>query len=309
MAVTRDLYQYVPCNLCGSSDYKVKFHSQKTIEDPKEIFSASGGVMGVDQIVQCTSCGLVYVNPRIKPEIVLGGYAEAKDELYISQAKAREATFKRCLKVVERYASQRGRLLDVGSAAGYFVKVASDSGWDVVGVEPSHWLSEYGRKELGVNVVTTTLKEAAFEDNSFDVITMWDVLEHTPDPLAELQEAYRVLKPGGLIVINYPDIGSGLARLAGAKWWFLLSVHLYYFTRETLSAMLRKTGFTPVRSARHYQLMGLGHLVKMVGLYNRPLSNFGLALVRSLRMENIQIPYYASQVNLMARKGPGGSDA
>lgn len=292
----------VACNLCGSTDFAVKYLPTNTDYDPTKIFSASGGIMGTQQIVRCRSCGLIYVNPRVKQETVSEAYSEAVDELYISQETGRIQTFEKCLRIVEEYAPQKGKILDVGCAAGFFLHTAKQHGWEPYGVEPSRWMAEWGNERFGLSILPGFLKEAKYENNQFDAVTMWDVLEHTPDPMSELAETNRILKPGGILVINFPNIGSKLARLAGRRWWFILSVHLYHFTPQTITRMLELNGFEVLSIRRHYQTLNLEHLMKMVGLYSPGLSNFGLRFIRALRMQNWQIPYYASQANVAARK-------
>lgn len=292
----------VACNLCGSRDFTVKIKPRKKEFDPDAVFSASHGIMGTQQVVKCRQCGLMYVNPRISAERVVSAYRNSEDELYVSQEKARIQTFAGSLNLVERYAPQRGKILDVGAAAGFFLTTAKARGWDPFGVEPSQWLAEWGNRRYGVNIRPGVLASARFAPGMFDVVTMWDVLEHTPDPMAELKETNRVLKDRGVLVINYPNIGSLLARVAGSRWWFLLSVHLYYFTHDSLRQYLEKTGFQVLKINRYFQKLELEHLLKMVGLYSPFLSNVGLVLARGLHIHRWQIPYYAAQANLVAVK-------
>jgi len=291
----------VSCPLCGGTRYKTLYEPWNINVDPRQVLSASGGVRGTQYIVKCDDCHLIYANPRPRPDIVVNSYAASVDEIYVGAGTTREATFQRCVKIVEKHAT-RGQLLDVGCAAGFFVKAARDSGWDAVGVEPSRWLAEYGSSKLGVKIIPSTLAEARFPAESFDVVTMWDVLEHVPDPYAELLEVFRILRPGGPLVVNFPDVGTWLAKLAGKNWWFYLSVHLTYFTQKTLTAMLAKAGFSDFQVRPHFQVLNLGHLVKMGALYAPSLAKGLGAVVAILKMANIPIPYYASQTNVIARK-------
>lgn len=302
MILAEKKLEYVNCNLCGSKDYNVMYEPTKKDYDPTQIFSASGGVMGTQHIVRCKECGLVYVNPRVEEELVIDAYSNAEDELYVSQADGRQKTFKKALKLVERFRPSKGKILDVGCAAGFFLNVAKKSGWETFGVEPSKWLGEWGNKNFGLNIVNGVLKEGNFKEDYFDVVTMWDVLEHTPDPISELKEVNRVLKKDGVVIINFPDVGSWMAKAAGRNWWFFLSVHLYHFTPKTLTKMLEKSGLRVISVKPHIQTLGLGHLVKMIGLYNKFLSNIALKAVNVLRLTNLQIPYYASQTNIIAKK-------
>lgn len=292
---------YVSCPLCGCDQTETLYMPWNTNVDPREVLSASGGVRGTQRIVKCGHCTLIYANPRPTPDLVQDSYASAIDEVYVGAASGREQTFRRCVRFVETY-SPKGKILDVGCAAGFFVKAASDAGWDAMGVEPCRWLADYGINRLGTKIVPSTLAAAELEDASFDVVTMWDVLEHVSDPPGELREVFRILRPGGLLVVNFPDVGTWQAKLTGKYWWFFLSVHLTYFTKNTIKAMTRKAGFEGFVTRPHYQSLELGHLMKMMELYSKAISSFGSRICKALRIDGWRIPYYASQTNLTCRK-------
>jgi|ERR1051326_3080745 2-polyprenyl-3-methyl-5-hydroxy-6-metoxy-1,4-benzoquinol methylase len=294
---------FVACPLCGRDSSRILYQPWNESVETTEVLSASGGVRGTQTIVKCLHCSLIYVNPRLRPDVVVDSYAGAEDEIYVGAASGREQTFRRCVALIETY-SAKGKILDVGCAAGFFVKAAADAGWDAMGVEPCRWLAEYGIKKLDAKIIPATLAEANFPDATFDVVTMWDVLEHVPDPIADLQEVFRILRPGGLLVVNYPDAGTWQAKLAGRHWWFFLSVHLTYFTQNTIKAMVQKAGFVDCITRPHYQSLELSHLMKMGELYSKSISSIGAKACEVLRIGNWRIPYYASQTNLMCRKPP-----
>ncbi|HPP88903.1 MAG TPA: hypothetical protein PLM75_13700, partial [bacterium] len=89
----------VKCNLCGADDYKIKYEPWIKDVDIKKHLSASGGIMGVNRIVKCNKCGLVYVNPQLQADNIIESYSNSTDELYVSQAEGREITFSKCLKL------------------------------------------------------------------------------------------------------------------------------------------------------------------------------------------------------------------
>lgn len=299
---TKRFYENINCNNCGSKKYEVIIKPVKKVSVPGKIISASGGIMGTQQIVRCKSCGLCYVNPRIKPKIVVSSYSEADDSLYASQAEGRINTFKESLKLVEKYKPRKGRILDIGAAAGFFLKVAKDSGWKTYGVEPSKWSVKFANKNYHVNEIQGVLSEMKFKDNFFDVVTMWDVLEHVPDPTADLKEVFRILRPGGMLIINYPDFGTPLAKMAGSKWWFLLSVHLFYFDKNSIGKIIKKCGFENPEFRPYWQSLSLGHLAKMLALYSKTVSKLAGNIFEMFRLKNFKIKYYASQTNVIVWK-------
>jgi SAM-dependent methyltransferase len=253
----------------------------------------------------------VYVSPRLRPELILAGYEGATDEGFVSQAPQRERTFARCLDRIEKHAPPPGRrVLDVGAAGGSFLAEARKRGYEPFGCEPSEWMCRFASEHYGLDVQPGTLDDVKREDGSLDLLTMWDVLEHTTDPLAVLQKAHRLLAPGGVLALTVPDYGSWAARAMGKRWVFLLTVHLYYFTRKTLPALLRRAGFEPLWSRPHLQTLELGYVAMRAQPYLGPLGPVGRAVVDALHIGRAPFLYWVGQTMFLARKtapGTGGA--
>jgi 2-polyprenyl-3-methyl-5-hydroxy-6-metoxy-1,4-benzoquinol methylase len=299
-----DFLEHVDCNLCGSNDYEIVYppeYEKANFENITETFRSSGDEILIDQLVRCRKCGLQYLNPRLRQDIILKSYSSGEDETFISQVAGRERTFEKCLDLIEHYSPKKGKILDIGTAGGSFLGVSSKRGWDVLGCEPSTWLAEWGSKHYNINIHPGTVFDMDLHDGEFDVVTLWDVLEHTPDPREVLTECRRILKPGGLLVVNYPDIGSSIARIMGRKWVFLLSVHLYYFTLETMIEMLKSTGFNVIRRKKHWQVLELGYILFRMKPYISSVSDIGSKIITAMGAEKIQIPYWVGQALVLAR--------
>lgn len=297
------LLETVVCNLCGADDHDVIYPPRYDAARPDAIthsFRSSGDEILVDQLVRCRQCGLQYLNARLRQDLILEGYSVGGDETFISQVAARERTFAKGLDIVERVVPQRGRILDIGTAGGSFLGVARRRGWQVAGCEPNRWLSEWGSKHYDLSIHAGTIFDMELENASFDVVTLWDVLEHTPDPKAVLLECQRVLRSNGLLVVNYPDINSLVARLMGRKWVFLLSVHLYYFTLETIQKMLELTGFQMVKHQKHWQRLELGYILFRMKPYISWASRLGTKVADALHVGNTPVPYWMGQVLVLA---------
>ncbi len=298
-------YESVPCNICGSSAFRVVTPAaERPIGDFVAVFRSSTDEALKDQLVACESCGLQFVNPRLRSDLILEGYSEGSDEIFVSQAKARERTFDKALNLIEGLAPGRGHLLDIGTAAGSFLHVAAGRGWTVSGCEPNKWLCEWGQKHYGLDIRPGTHFDQHYPDQAFDVVTVWDVLEHVDDPKAFLLECQRVLKPGGLLVVNYPDIGSWMASAMGRKWPMLLTAHLYYFTRDTLAKLLAATGFDVVEMRPYYQWLELGYILKRGEAVVGPLARLGRSVASGLGIAQRQVPYWIGQTLAIARKNP-----
>lgn len=297
-------FEEVNCNLCGKNDYKVVFKGELKGEGAvqKNAYSAASTQIVNDQIVKCNECGLIYINPRLKAKDIVEGYSSAVDEAYVSQAEGRIQSFRKSMEEIEKTYGKKGKILDVGCAAGFFLAAAKEKGWECRGVEPSKWLGEWGSKKFGIKIDQGVLEEQNYPAKSFDVVTLWDVLEHVPDPSKTLAECKRVLKDDGILVLNYPNIGSSLAKIAGKRWWFLLSVHLTYFVPETIKKMLERQGFDLVKSKRHYGRLSIGYLVGRFKPYSKAVYAFLNKITSTLGLNDKQISYYASQTRVYARK-------
>ncbi len=299
--------EHVVCELCGSNRPRLRFPS--TLSAGKEVdLSAyrctSSGYGQHHAIVECLECGLVYANPRYDSGEILSKYEAVQDPLYVEEREGRVLTFERHLRPLEKIAppGHGRRLLDVGCHAGVFVEIAARHGWDAWGVEPSHWAAARARQD-GLQVVEGTLASADLQDASFDVITLWDVIEHVEHPLAEVREVFRLLKPGGVVAVHTMDLDSAFARLMGRRWPWLMEMHIYYFTRRTLAALLEKAGLRVIAVHSQGRYLRLGYLSTRVAAFNRPLGRVVGWLFDRLRLSERAIPINLGDlVTMYARK-------
>jgi SAM-dependent methyltransferase len=216
-------------------------------------------------VLSCTACGLRFLHPQPGVEQLEELYGEG----YFARARPGEPGYDRYLEEMDHtrrmFENRLGflptptpasRLLDVGAAIGLFVERAQAIGWDAQGVEPSAWAARYAREILHQPVKTATLEQAEFAPGSLDVVTMWEVIEHLPDPRATLRHIAAVLKPGGLLALSTPDAGSRVARLMGRRWpgWKKIPEHLFFFDRSTLRRLLEECGFR-VETMRYVSLV------------------------------------------------------
>jgi 2-polyprenyl-3-methyl-5-hydroxy-6-metoxy-1,4-benzoquinol methylase len=226
------------------------------------------------QVVKCGDCGLVYMSPRPRRRQEL--HALYTDDAYCRRqilhaghaGRTNEAQWR--LAQVERHVARRGRLLDVGCSTASFLVAARDKGWDVTGLDVSSGAIDYAKSVLGLSAVVGTLEESRLPAASFDVITVFECIEHMPDPAGALEAASRLLRPDGVLVITTPNIDGLvprvtyhlLARTIGAWEHPTPPHHVYQFSRRTLAALLHKTGFCEV--ATRTRPMGLRFTVKQM---------------------------------------------
>jgi SAM-dependent methyltransferase len=155
-----------------------------------------------------------------------------------------------------------GRLLDVGCGKGRFLAAARDAGWRVLGIEFAPESAAAARKAHAVDVISGDFLTAPLE-GGFDVITMWHVLEHLPDPAAALVKAAGLLRPGGRLVVSVPNNESLQARLGGEDWFHLdLPRHMFHFGPRSLAAMASSAGLRVERIGHIYPEMEIIGLVQ-----------------------------------------------
>jgi 2-polyprenyl-3-methyl-5-hydroxy-6-metoxy-1,4-benzoquinol methylase len=300
----RAMLENVNCDVCGSSDATVVYEARAE-HDASDLafkFRASGDEPLIDRLVRCTRCGMQYINPRLRPDLILSGYAEGADPTYVSQMPARIRTFARSLAGIERQLGRKGRLLDVGTAAGAMLVAARNAGWEAEGCEPNRWLGEWGAREYGVRIRPGTVFEQHYEPASFDVVTLWDVVEHAPSARVLVEHCRTLLKPGGLLIVNYPDIGSWIARLMKRQWLFLTSVHLHYFDRRTMTRLLSDNGFEVAVVRPHVQRLELDYILLRGAAISGGLSTVARRLVRLAGMSRMHVPYWLGQTFVAARR-------
>jgi len=146
-----------------------------------------------------------------------------------------------------------GVLLDVGCGVGSFLRLARDKGYEASGVELSYYAAEYARNNFGLNVFNGELKDANLAPETFDIITLWHVLEHVTDPKKFLIEVNKLLKKDGLLVVEVPNIGSIAAKISLMNWELMApKEHLFYFYPHTISRLLKETGFSIIKNQTYF---------------------------------------------------------
>lgn len=259
----------VRCPLCGADDYRVKVEDTMgtRVADPRVHYTCTSSAFGEHgRIVECRSCGLVYMNPRPHHDKVVENYGDVEDQEYIEEEQGRLETFAESLALIQRY-RRDGHLLDVGCHVGTFLTLAEQAGFDVAGVEPSRWASDIARGRIDGNVHCGAVEDAPLPEGGYDVITLWDVIEHLPDPALDIRAIHAALRPGGIFAVSTMDVDSLFARLAGRRWPWYMQMHLVYFSRRTLCEMLRREGFHIAEVSTHVRRVRLTYLASRLDAY------------------------------------------
>lgn len=231
-------FNIINCPLCESKKYNSKYKIKKY------------------NIVECSSCKHIYLNPRPGDEVLYGLYDAAyfighgfdKTVNYLqtkekpSNEEIKEAQW--LINEIKKY-RKNGTLLDVGCSYGFFLGVAKQTGFDVAGTDISPAVKEYVKEKLKVPISIGVLEKVEIEKEKYDIITMTEVVEHLPYPKKTLAHIKELLRQGGIIVIQTGNINSIKARWYGKRWdYFTLPGHINYFSIPSLTKTLIELGFS-----------------------------------------------------------------
>lgn len=225
------------CPICDTNEFS-PFLDCKDYTVSRETFS----------IIQCNGCGFKFTNPR--PEVQkLGDYY--KSEEYVSHSNTskgfinstyqfiRKFTLLKKLQLISKF-YKSGKLLDIGCGTGEFLNTCKNAKWNVLGIEPDEKTRKSAIENYGLDVRSEEeIKE--LNDSSFDVITMWHVLEHVPFLNDRIVDLKRLLKPNGVIIIAVPNCSSLDAKIYKNEWAaYDVPRHLYHFTPNDIERLFKK---------------------------------------------------------------------
>lgn len=205
-------------------------------------------------LVRCNRCGLVFEHPRPSRSEIDAFYsdvrlwtdsrdAEGKPRSYVRELQAKKPFFTDLARRIQKVKSS-GKLLDVGAGAGLLQLALDRSKWSVTGVDISEFIAQFGRTELGTNVIHGAFEEMDFPEAHYDVIVFKYTLDHLEEPLAALRKARRLIRPDGwLVLADLINIDGFCARLFREGYRLIHPMHFTYFSPETISVHLSRAGF------------------------------------------------------------------
>jgi 2-polyprenyl-3-methyl-5-hydroxy-6-metoxy-1,4-benzoquinol methylase len=245
------------CPICGSGN--VASHAHKP---PAEYFA-------------CRGCGLIFQHPLPSRDAMVA-YADTEynSGLYREYVEARAMKLRHFEDRLAQLGShmQPGRLLDVGCSCGYFLEVAAARGFDVRGLEFSSSAIAQASPAVRGRITEGSLEHLA-TDESFDVISAFDLVEHVPDPIGFLRQCRDHLRPGGTIAVSTPDTGHLLRALMGSRWPMLQPMqHLHLFSKRALQRAFESAGLTTVLLDVAYKTLSLDYLVGQIAPFNPLIS-------------------------------------
>ena len=247
--------------------------------------------LSLDYLSQCQKCGMVFMSEIKQAE----NYYQDKTSREFDSAK-QNTRFRNCcnrLGEFKNFLNRRMNILDVGCNEGSFLKVARDAGYKITGLEPNTKLVEYARGQ-GLPVIEGTLEDFRPEQD-FDVITLFNVLEHLKEPKAALDKVRSLLAPAGFLVLEIPNIGSFLAKKMKEDWEMITIEHFFYFSPKTIQSFLNNCGFKVRKiSVRQFDEWHLG--------VKESLTRLGFNLFKTKKYPPMASPESKPAANIRRRK-------
>jgi|SRR6185312_2796148 len=225
---TKNIYEGAHCSVCGNAD-----PSQFSIKYTKD---------GID-VIECAKCGFDFIPPYYRKTVTYTNYKDEKVAEQVRKGNNWPKIQRHMLryKLIRKY-KKAGKLFDLGVGWGHFLLAGKMCGYDVSGIEISEQPYLYSKNDLGLPVEHTDFFEMK-EDNKFDILTMWDVLEHIDAADTVIEKCSRLINKTGIIVIQVPQIDSYMAKKYGSAWKMMGLDHVNYFSKKTLTELLEKNGF------------------------------------------------------------------
>jgi SAM-dependent methyltransferase len=201
---------------------------------------------------RCSDCGFIFMNPPFTESVIDSFYGEdyfrgsAEYSYYDERDAGKYARYvwDRRVAVLRGYADG-GNFLDVGAAFGGLMSAASPF-YTTYGIEPSEYAASHAKKTFGDRIHTGTLDDHPFHPGFFSVITMIEVMEHLPEPGKAVRECSRLLRKGGVLLVQTANMDGMQARMQKGEYAYFMPGHLCYFTRKNLTVLLLAGGFSRV---------------------------------------------------------------
>jgi 2-polyprenyl-3-methyl-5-hydroxy-6-metoxy-1,4-benzoquinol methylase len=267
--IRRPVDVFTSCPLCGYLDCQLVFEHGE-----------------VGKVVRCTQCRLKYIRSRWSDplrELRRQDPGPPPDEV-LEKQDSQTDDFLDILKRIKSY-QPTGKLLELGCLSGNFLALARNAGFEPIGIEPDPWAAEYARRRFDVTVHETIVPQLHFDDQTFDVVAMFHVMEHLTNPRETLLDLRRILKDSGVLAIEIPIIDTLFPIVLGRHHRHYIFDHTLFMTRKNSLEFLQQAGFEVLSTELTGRRLRLGRLAWTVGKSSKLLSGFLDGAFKALRVQ------------------------
>jgi SAM-dependent methyltransferase len=300
--------QATRCAICGTADNATELYPANFAPEALNptVFSARRLPDDVRyRMVRCNTCGLVRSDPIADPEILSRLYRESSFD-YTSEVENLRRTYGQRLAGLTRYGVRKGALLEIGCGTGFLLEEALAQGYaEIHGVEPSVSAVALASPNVRPTIVCDIMRPGLFPPEQFDVVCFFHMLDLVPDPGALLNECWRVLKPGGLILCVNNNVQAVSARLLKERSPIVEIKHAFLFGQATMDRLFTAHGFTVCHVRPIWNRFTLRYLAHMAPLPSAP-KRILLGGLDRLLLGRVPVSLPVGNMELVARKPQGG---
>ena len=295
----------IPCENCRSIHHMEMIAERRSDKSDASVYQCtSTGHRTHGRILKCLNCGLAFNETRHNADQIIDFYSDVEDPTYLKNIESRFQTFRHNFSKLKSFLPAQGKLLDIGSYCGVALKVAGENGYETLGVEPSRWAARYSEEVMKEKVFSGILKDLPEATGLFEIITMWDVLEHVPHPLEELKRIHSRLKPGGTFAFSTLYIDNWYPKILKKRWPWYMDMHLYYFTGESIRQMLGQAGLELVHRQSYTHIITFEYFLLKLDALGVPGARFLSRAVQKTPLKKIMIPFSFGDIQLFICKKP-----
>ncbi len=259
------------CPVCESTVYGP--FKKKNRFDTVQSFSPSSSDFGIFfDLFKCQGCGAVFSLQYPDLKQIESFYLTSNHEGYLSESNNRQKTFKNIIKIAKNYLGECTTdisLLDIGASAGLFLHTVRETEphWRVSGIEASYQAVKSCKQMFGIDLMHGMLEDMPLElhRQKYDVISMFDIIEHVKEPLKMMQKVSELLKDDGVLILTTPNIQSWTAKLLQSRWWSYRLMHNVLFARQSMRHLLSRSSLEVIRMRGLIRLFSLGYCIKHLG--------------------------------------------
>jgi SAM-dependent methyltransferase len=253
------------------------------------------------RIVRCRGCGLVRSDPVVDQTLIRELYARSTFD-YADEVGGLRITYGRSLARLARHGAGKDALLEIGGGNGFFLEEAVKQGYrQVTGVEPSQDAIDRASPSVRPHLIRDVIRPGLFDESSFDVVCVFHVFDHLPDPGATLDECYRLLRPGGLFLCVCHDVAAPSSRLLGERSPIVDVEHTYLYSQATASRIFRQHGFEIAAVGALWNVYPVSYLVRLLPVPSR-LKIVSLGALKTTGIGKLHVVLPLGNLELVARK-------
>jgi SAM-dependent methyltransferase len=296
------LYHCPICNSNKSTKLQAEANYDKAQLDSYAFASRKLPEYMHHKIIECTACRLLFCVDIPDAKTLHTLY---KDAAYDSanEAKTASNTYMKYLNKFAVKTSSKNRAMDIGTGEGSFLKLLLKAGYkEVVGIEPSKAPIAYADESVRPFIVNDIFNAGNFEENSFDLISLFQTIEHIPEPMKLVKDISKLLKPDGIFFVACHDYLAPVNRLMGVKSPIYDIEHLQLFSENSICKLLTQSGFSQVKSFNLRNSYPLHYWTKLFPM-NKKIKSKVLNILDSSRLGNIKISVNVGNIGAIAIRG------